>query len=178
MKRIVIDPGHGGKDPGAQGVLECKTYDESDLNLIIAERLAIELASYNPVLTRRSDVFIELEDRADISNRNNADLFISIHCNAATSIEAKGMEVWHCKGSEKGRQLACSVMNRMAKLPLKNRGVKDGNFAVLRLTKCPAILVECGFVTNTEDLGFLTNTNKQLAMVEAIADGVFEYTHC
>jgi N-acetylmuramoyl-L-alanine amidase len=177
MKRIIIDPGHGGNDSGARGVLADKIIFESELNLDIAVMLSIELSSYQPILTRRANVFVELDERAAVSNRNNADLFISIHCNAADDTNAKGVEVWYCEGSEKGRHIADCVMNRLSKLGLKSRGTKAGGFAVLRQTKCPAILVECGFMSNTEELGWLNNDNNKLKIAEAIAGGVFEYLH-
>lgn len=177
MKRIVIDPGHGGKDSGAPGVLDDRVIFESNLNLAIAEHLAIELSSYQPIMTRRSDVFVELEERANIANRNHANLFISIHCNAADDTNAHGVEVWYCEGSVKGRHVADCVMNRLAKLGLKSRGTKAGGFAVLKQTICPAILVECGFMSNTQDLEWLDHGSNRIKIAEAIAGGVFEYTH-
>ena len=93
ISRIVIDPGHGGHDPGAQG----RGLSEADLVLDIALRLE-QLLTREPgvevVLTRRTDVFVPLEERTAIANRQNADLFLSIHANASRNSKARGVETY------------------------------------------------------------------------------------
>lgn len=94
LKRIILDPGHGGKDPGAHG----KTYKEKNITLAIALELKKRIEEKYPetevLLTRTGDEFIELDDRASFAKKKNADLFISIHCNANPNSEAKGIEVY------------------------------------------------------------------------------------
>lgn len=174
---ICIDPGHGGTDPGAIGKepfrLEEKTFTLS-LALMLQEELIKHM--YPVVMTRKQDRTLSLGARAAFANRYEADLFVSIHANAAASITAEGMEVFHFPGSRPGNQFARSVLDRMlAAFPdHKNRGVKEANFAVLRLTSMPAILVECEFLTNPIQLQFLADPDKQQLLASAIATGIVD----
>jgi len=142
---VVIDAGHGGTDPGSvwNGV------KEKDLTLDLALRMEklLQEAGYQTVLTRRTDVYVELGRRAEIANQHPDAVFVSLHFNAIMSPDITGVETYYL--SEGGRKLAEVVHTQlMRKLNSKDRGVKRGNLKVLRDTKGKAILVEGGFISN------------------------------
>lgn len=173
--KICIDPGHGGRDPGGQ-TNNPFAYQEKEFNLnfslLLEERL--EELGHWVVVVRRRDRYVSLNARANFANRLNADLFISIHANAAANPTVEGMEIYHFPGSNSGRLAAEHIFNRMidAFPDHRNRGVKTANFDVLRLTLMPAVLIECEFLTNPTQLLFLTNPDSQAKLATAIADGI------
>jgi N-acetylmuramoyl-L-alanine amidase len=173
--RVVIDPGHGGSDPGAVG-LEPYRLEEKRVTLAVAKLLVAAVAErgWAPLLTRHRDRTLSLASRAAFANRMRAQLFVSVHANAAASAAAEGMEVYHFPDSAKGRTIAFHVLDRMLlRFPgHRNRGVKEANFAVLRLTRMPAILVECEFLTHPRQLEFLAARENQAGLAEAIAEGL------
>jgi N-acetylmuramoyl-L-alanine amidase len=176
--KICIDPGHGGSDSGG------KTdnpffYLEKEFNLtfsLLLEKKLKELG-HSVVMVRRSDHSVSLEARASFANRLKAGLFVSIHANAASNPRIEGMEVFHFPGSKNGHLAAEHVLNSMiAAFPNhRNRGVKEANLVVLRLTLMPAILIECEFLTNPTQLLFLTNPENQKKLATAIANGLNKY---
>lgn len=173
--KVCIDAGHGGSDPGAIGTRPFTLREKQftlDLALLLEEEL--EPRGHWVVMTRRRDRAVGLAARANFSNRLDADLFVSIHANAAGSSSAEGMEVYHFPDSRTGRPVARRVLRAMlAAFPThRNRGVKEANFAVLRLTAMPAILVECEFITNPRQLRFLANPTNQQKLARAIADAI------
>lgn len=172
--RIVLDPGHGGKDSGAIGPGGTK---EKDVVLAISHLVVSRLAEkgYITHMTRKNDDFMELADRAAFANANNADLFISIHANASTNPLANGTETFYYPNSVNGRKLATKIHNNLIKLDLKDRGVKTANFAVLRLTKMPAVLVEVGFISHYTEEKQLNSIEFQISVADAIADGILAY---
>lgn len=120
IRRIVIDPGHGGKDPGAVGA---HGVEEKAINLIVAEELADalrETQGYEVLLTRMDDTFIPLEERAKLANKYNADLFISLHCNASLSPKLKGFEIYFL--SEKASDPHADAVARLENAPLALEG--------------------------------------------------------
>ena len=173
--KVCIDPGHGGSDPGAIG-RQPSVLREKDFTLSVSLLLEQHLAGrgHGAILTRRQDRTLSLAARANFANRFEADLFVSIHANAALIPEAEGMEVFHFPGSQNGRNVARPVLrSMMAAFPgHRNRGVKEANFAVLRLTGMPAVLVECEFLTNPEQLRFLKNPANQEGLARAIAEAI------
>lgn len=173
--KICIDPGHSGRiEPGAcaAGVWEAV------LNLTIARKLGecLEQRGYMVLFTRQGEVQDdELQWRAAVANGSGADIFISIHCNAAAG-PARGVETYCHPASVAGRTLALAVQRQLAELGYtKDRGVKTANLAVLRWTTMPAILVECGFLTDPADRGRLTSLAGQAEVASAIAAGVVRY---
>jgi N-acetylmuramoyl-L-alanine amidase len=172
---ICIDPGHGGADPGAIG-LQPVRLQEKDFTLSQALLLKEELErlGHTVIMTRHQDRTLSLGARAAFANQFNADRFISIHANAAGTTTAEGMEVFHFPDSASGRPLAQSLFSEMmAAFPgHRNRGVKEANFAALRLTAMPAVLVECEFITNPTQLSFLRDPANQRTMAQALARGV------
>lgn len=175
MTKIVIDAGHGGKDPGAIGPAGTK---EKDVALAIAKKVAalLKSAGIDAQLTRDSDVFVELNTRANKANAAKANYFVSIHCNSATSPQAHGTETYcYAKGAE-GEKLAANVQRALIKeLKLADRGVKTANYAVLRETRMPAILVELAFISNPKEEALLRNELFQDLAAKAIAEGICEY---
>ncbi|WP_456422735.1 N-acetylmuramoyl-L-alanine amidase [Thermococcus sp.] len=171
---ICVDAGHGGTDPGAvaNGV------EEKNVNLEIALKVAklLEEDGARVVLTRDGDYYVSLSDRVRIANSAGCDIFISIHANAASDTSASGFEVYHYYGSTKGNLLATYVDEEIAKeIPLKNRGVKEAGFYVIKYTTMPAILIETGFVTNTNDVSIITDEGYQWRYAYAILHGVQRY---
>ena len=137
---------NGGKDPGCS----YDGYNEKDIALSIARNIAIRL-SKPFLLTRYTDTYISLKKRAEIANSNNAKFFLSIHCNAALDTKAKGIEIWHYNHLDISKKLAGLFIRRLSLWSSKNRGIKKKGFYVLKHTKCPAILIEVGFLSNPLD---------------------------
>ncbi len=227
LKTVCIDAGHGGNDPGA--ISKDKKTREKNLTLDISRRVAEKIRSEYPgvkvILTRNTDVFVPLVERAQIANRANADLFISVHINSTTGTSANGHSV-HVLGqsSKKGRDLFSNNFNECArensvillednyttnyqgydpndpessiifslmqnayleqsldfadrvsreftksKIFTTNRGVHQDPFLVLWKTAMPAVLIECGFISNSSDLAVL----RQDARLDKIAECIF-----
>ena len=173
MKIVCIDPGHGGKDPGAT----TKTgIDEKDIALTVALKVGALLAGYEIVYTRDEDVYVGLSERALIANQAKADLFVSIHCNSVDDESAHGMEVYHyTHASEASKHAARAIYDKLLPVSgLRGRGVKSKDLAVLRETKMPAVLIELGFVSNPGDRAKLTDSAWQDDAAKVIADGIAE----
>ena len=172
MVKIMIDPGHGGNDPGAVG----KRSKEKDNVLKVAKKLKTLLEKYGHTvkMTRSTDVFISLSQRANMANSWGADYFISLHNNAASS-SATGFETFVYNGgvSQKTKQFQNAVHDAIAsKIGIRDRGKKSANFAVLRQTKMPAVLIEYAFISNPNDEKILINEVDKLA--ELTCDGVID----
>ena len=173
IKKICIDPGHGGADNGAAwGHAE-----EDDINLIVAYLLRCELEKrgVEVVMTRETDVEVTLEKRCMIANQARADYFVSIHCDAFHKETASGISTHVFRGaSEVSMALAERVQGAMlTRFPDHlNRGVKLAGFYVLRHTLMPAVLVECEFISNPETRRFLREPENQLAIARAVAEGI------
>nr|MBA3815843.1 N-acetylmuramoyl-L-alanine amidase [Parachlamydiaceae bacterium] len=180
---IVIDPGHGGVDYGTNSLIKPKVH-EKYLNLTTAEMLKkyLEQYGYKVVMTRNDDTFISLENRAEFANNLNTKLFVSVHYNSAPNILAEGVEVFYYRtDTDKSRVsesklLAQCVLDKILKNTKANsRGVKHGNFAVIRRTKMPAILVEGGFLSNTEEMNKIKTQAYQKKIAQSIAQGIKDF---
>ena len=169
--KICIDPGHSGPyEPGA-----CVAgATEAAINMEIAMWLAIYLreAGQEVLLTREGDIESDsLTERCRMANEWEADIFISIHCNAAANTEARGFEVYHYPGSQEGYELAERIRAALAELNYTlDRGVKEARFAVLEGTKMTAVLVECGFMTMKQERDMLVNSTVQNRIAGAMAE--------
>lgn len=173
--KICIDAGHGGSDPGAVGTNPFRLAEKKvTLQISLLLEQALEERGHWVVMTRRTDRTLSLLARARFANRLKADLFASVHANAAASAAVEGMEVYHFAGSGEGRRAAVAVLaGLVSAFPRhRNRGVKEANFAVLRETTMPAILVETEFLTHPRQLEFLADPENQKALAEAIAHGI------
>jgi len=176
---VTLDPGHGGSDPGAvRG-----TVHESNLNLIVARKLRDLLERYSDVrvyMTRDSDVFVGLVDRAALSN-DVGGIFLSIHHNAATATSAHGIETYYLASShDVGRSLTsrnfADILQRhlLARTGRSDRGVRTANFSVLRNSTNPAALVELGFMSNQSEFATLTRADYQWRAASAMFYAILE----
>lgn len=166
---VVIDAGHGGKDPGARwyGVVE-KT-----IVLDVAKRLqtALRGRNFRTVMTRTTDRYVELSDRAAIANRYPRAVFVSVHFDANRNTSARGFTTHY--RSKKGRLLASSIQAAMRKrVPGRSRDIDWQDFKVLRETKGVAVLVECGFISNPYEAARCRTADHRQKIAEAIAAGV------
>lgn len=175
-KLIVIDPGHGGKNPGAIGVTG--TW-ESNINYDIASRLneLLQNAGAFTIMTRKSDEDPGLWDRPGMANNSHADLFISIHSDSHPSPATRGSTVYaHYNATKDNWSLAWFVHNEIIKMTgLESKGLRAANFVVLREAKMPAILVESAYMTNKDDEALLKNPDFRQLMAQAIFNGIVEY---
>ncbi|AHK63054.1 N-acetylmuramoyl-L-alanine amidase family protein [Chlamydia avium 10DC88] len=180
---IFIDPGHGGKDQGTAS--KESHYEEKSLTLSLAFAVQsyLKRMGYKPVLTRTSDVYVDLSKRAALANQGKADIFVSIHCNYSSNSSAFGTEIYFYNGkyttAERARSseaLAKHLLNAMQKHgALKSRGVKEGNFAVIRETLMPAVLVETGFLSNSRERAALLDARYRMHLAKGIAEGIHTF---
>ena len=165
--KIFINPGHGGSDPGACG----NGLQEADVTKKIGERAAKYLQAVG--LDVKVFQYDGLQEICDDANAFKADLFISIHCNAATG-NAKGTETYCCRGATAGRELATAIHKQItSSLPIVDRGVKEAGFSVLVNTNMTAVLVETAFIDNPDDATLLSEREDDFA--RAIARGITDY---
>ncbi|MCR8743697.1 N-acetylmuramoyl-L-alanine amidase [Romboutsia lituseburensis] len=165
--KVIVDPGHGGKDNGSA----YSGHIEDSINLQIANKVSNKLRAEGIAveMTRDDDTYVSLLNRAIKSNNSDADLFISIHQNASENSNANGVETYYMGNSNK--KLAKSIhKNVLANTEAKDRYVRKGNLQVLRDNQKPSILLECGFISNNNE-GYNLSTK---AYQEKVADGVVE----
>lgn len=181
--KVVIDAGHGGKDQGTTAKMSLGYHEKSfNLNTALMLNTALRRRGYETILTRGGDFFVPLELRSAMANSNHADLFVSVHYNAASNPKAQGIEVYYYASKEdvqrtaQSKQLAQTVLDRILEATqAKSRGIKQGNFAVIRETTMPAILVEGGFLTNEQELAKIRSSAYMKNLAESIARGVDEF---
>lgn len=166
---VVIDAGHGGEDGGCvwNGLIEKKLCLDTALRL---ERL-LKAKGLRVVMTRRSDSTVSLDERAIIANRAKKAIFISLHFNASRDRSISGMEVFY--RSATGKTLAAAILRKMD-LNLKgmNRGLFHSDFKVLRGTVMPAVLIECGYLSNRTEAARCGTPAHRQQLAEAIAVGI------
>lgn len=173
---VAIDAGHGGADPGAVGI---GGLQEKEVVLDIARQVEqiLEQQGIRTLQTRSGDLEIDLEPRVATAESRGADIFVSIHANAISLSrpEVNGIETYFYSSSE-GRRLADSVQNRLVRQTgAVDRGVREARFYVIRNSSMPAILVETGFVTGTQDAARLRSSSGRRQIAEGIANGVIDY---
>ena len=168
---ILFDYGHGGKDPGAvyKGRLEAN--DVLRLGQAVATRLRAAGIAIDE--TRTSNINVSLEQRVQLERKKSYDFFISFHRNAFKPEVATGAEVYVYKtANTKSKPLAAKIQQALVKVGYRDRGVKEAEFYVLKLTKAPALLLEVGFIDNSADDALFDA--KFDAIVEGIANTVLE----
>lgn len=169
---VVIDPGHGGKDPG------CISYfgdHEKGINLSIARKVVSRLKArgITVVMTRDSDVFVELDKRVNIANRVRPNLFVSIHCDSHGDRMHQGFTIYIAPtASDASRRAGRLLESALSRSGISSKGVRTNDFRVLVNTTCPAVLVECGFLSNPSEAALLLDPNHQNRLADAIADAV------
>lgn len=172
-KVIVIDPGHGGLDTGASrgNVLE------KDLTLDIALKLREclrDMGFKNIIMTRSTDKTLTLDERVQIANNNNADIFVSVHINASVKTEINGIETHYY--SDNGYKVAKVVHKELMKnVNATDRGLFKSKFYVINHTEAPAVLLELGFISNEQERSSLKSDKRQMGSAQAIADGIVNY---
>jgi N-acetylmuramoyl-L-alanine amidase CwlD len=177
-RKIVVDPGHGGSDPGARGTTGIQ---EKVFNLSIAQKLVrlLNEAGATVVVTRSGDQTVINQQRVDLANGANADLMISIHANAYSNEESNGTETYYCAKNAKNassRLLAYHVQKELiAAIGLRNRGVKESSFFVLNKVTLPAALVEVAFLSNPVEERILLDPESQDKIAMALYRGIEAY---
>jgi N-acetylmuramoyl-L-alanine amidase len=171
---VVIDPGHGGRDPGAIGI---GGLQEKQINTTISNRVQQQLqaAGITVLMTRSSDVYVDLDARAQMANRAGANLFVSIHANAISMSrpEVNGLETYYFSS---GERLARSIHSAVLRnVNMRDRGVRQARFYVLRHTTMPSVLVETGFVTGAEDAARFRDPAAVNRIADGIARGILDY---
>lgn len=177
--RIGIDPGHGGRDPGAIG--PTRLY-EKDVTLGISLELGrlLKDAGLEPVFTRTDDRTVEIVTRSALLNNQKCDLAISVHINSATRQEANYFAVFVQRLGGEAEKLAHKVIDKVTAATgwswgADDDGIREKDLHMTRETKMPAILVECGFISNPEQEKQLRQPEMQKKLAQAIADGVLAY---
>jgi N-acetylmuramoyl-L-alanine amidase len=190
---VVIDPGHGGSDDGASS----HNLKEKIITLDLAHRVVPKLNAlgFTAILTRETDEFVSLPERVAIANAVPGAIFISLHCNFSDNANARGIEIYRCEAKSEGTNIRVTmtagtsegigdVENRLAqalgdsimgRLHSESRGLKIANFYVVRNVAFPAVLVECGFLTNAEDAKQLAEENYREKLAQALAAGIAAY---
>src|SRR5438445_5304496 len=169
---VVVDAGHGGKDSGAY-----RRYGppEKVVALDVAQRLERNLreSQLKTVMTRSSDVFIELNDRVAIENAQKNAIFVSIHFNDSRRRGVHCFETYYHSGAS--AELANRIQSKLMTIPHSmNRGVHTANFRVLRLAYYPAVLVECGFLSNRSEGNQARDAEYRELLSERIAEAIVE----
>jgi N-acetylmuramoyl-L-alanine amidase len=218
LKTVIIDPGHGGKDTGARGLLGML---EKDVTLDLARRLIaiLKQRKLNAELTRTNDQFVSLQDRTHFANQHRGDLFISIHCNSNRDATIHGVETYFLKPARTQKAvdvamrenssvkledvpgnyqdltqenyilltMATSQYMRDSEIMAVNalhevtqgvgfdsRGVDQAGFYVLMGASMPAVLVECGYLSNTDDVRYLTSEKGRQKIAESLAESIMK----
>lgn len=187
-KVIVIDPGHGGADPGAQN----SGLKEKDINLDISLRLrkVLDSKGCKVILTREEDTDFfrpgfyegrmakraELNQRINLASENNADLFISVHTNSFPQRNTYGMETYYHLKSATGKALAELIQEQLIQLqPDNKRKAKAGDYYLINQSKMPAVIVEVGFISNSRERKLLLSEDYRDQIAEAIGTGIDQY---
>lgn len=188
-KRIVIDPGHGGVDPGAMG---SKGVHEKDIVLEVSKKLAdiLRQSGAEVILTRESDRDLsdadvynlyrsklqDLTRRVELANENNADIFISIHVNSFPDRREKGAQTFSQPGSEESKKLAASIQKELNSF-LENSGreAKQVDYFANRMTEMPSVIVEIGFITNPGEEKLMLDPVYQNKIAWSIYAGTARY---
>lgn len=187
---VVIDAGHGGCDPGkvsAGGILE------KDINLAISERIKVSMekrySNIKVVMTRKDDNDLhskyaqnykksDMYNRMKLVNDMNADILVSIHQNSFSSSKERGAQVFYYNNSKEGERLAGNIEKSLIENVSKNntRDKKaNSDYYILRKSKCPAVIVECGFLSNVDEAWLLTTDDYQQKIADAVIGGIVGY---
>ena len=191
--KIAVFAGHGGSDPGAVDPIELEENDgiyqdeiyseESDINLEAALILQsmLEKKGHKVIMARTEDIYVNLYERVEMANKNNADIVISLHANAASTPSASGIETFYYSSptytSKKGKQLARLIQRELIDVTdTPDRGIKGrDNLFVLRETNMPAILLEMGFITNLKEEKLLNEKEYLFLLMKAVTTGINKY---
>jgi N-acetylmuramoyl-L-alanine amidase len=196
MPTVVVDPGHGGKDEGTKW----RGVSEKDLTLEVATRIEslLRQSGFPTVMTRRENTYVSLEERARVANRLSNALFISIHFNSDPTGNSSGIETFYARQKEPpdaawtwvglfnrpeaseapdtSEVLAGEVQSALgSRTESRNRGIHPANFYVVHHTRCPAILVEGGFLSNVFESQMLAYPQYQETLAQGVVEGVLRF---
>ena len=181
---VVIDPGHGGDDPGKIGVNQAK---EKDVNLEIARKIKkrLEKKGWEVVMTREKDEMLgdpqagnkkihDMKARVEIINKTMPQAAVSIHQNSYQDEQIRGAQVFYYSHSEEGKRMAEQMQKALLTVDETNTRQAKANdtYYLLKRTEVPTIIVECGFLSNPEEAAKLTDTKYQKKMADAITKGI------
>lgn len=171
---FILDAGHGGRDPGSQweGVLE------KDLTLDLAKRVERVLAGrgYAVTMTRETDVYVGLEDRAAVGNAIPGSIFVSLHFNSHHVRTVTGIETFYWPGSADGQRLASYIQGELGRrIVTRNRGFKPEQLKVLEESRGVAVVVECGFISNRWERQRCQSSWFKQVLAEEIAQALIRY---
>lgn len=172
---IVIDPGHGGSDTGA--LTSNQKHAEKNYTLDTAKRLKRELqkTGANVILTRNNDNYLDLASRARLANKLNADVFLSLHFDSIPNTnKATGVTTYYYSG-KKDQPLAQSIHKQLQDLPLPDRGMRFGDYEVIRENEQPAVLIEGGYINNKHDNKQIANPEYRQKLAIGITQGLSNY---
>ncbi|MGC9454514.1 MAG: N-acetylmuramoyl-L-alanine amidase family protein, partial [Phycisphaerae bacterium] len=172
---VVLDAGHGGRDPGAIAVTGMH---EKTVNLAVARRTAELLRGrgVEVLMTRTDDTFVELDARADVANNAHADLFVSIHADSAENPSASGFTTYVARAASRDSHAAAgSILAQLGRLPASDRGLRQADYRVLVRTSCPAVLVELGYLSNIGEARRLAEPAYRERLARALADGIVQH---
>ncbi len=174
---VVLDAGHGGNDQGAK-VNNLQEKKITLMTTLLVKKYLTEMG-YHVILTRSRDVYLTLPKRVDIANKTEDAIFVSIHYNSSRNAQANGLEIFYCNTAKEvkaSKKLAQCVLSQLiSQTHAASRGVKHGNFHVIREAEVPAILVEGGFMTNPEERALLRTKEYLERLAKGIALGVDKY---
>ena len=180
--KVVLDVGHGGFDPGAYGAAGSR---ECDINLEVAKKVENALVSYgyDVVMTRKKDIALadtkeeDMAKRREIIETSGQDITISIHQNYFEDASARGPQVFYLKGSEEGARLAKCLQDALnAELEVASpRTEQDSDYYIVKSGEAPAVIVECGFISNPEEEQLLKNKSYRLRIAKAIVKGTEKF---
>jgi len=171
---IVVDAGHGGRDPGC-GEVGYSRLPEKTLVLAIAKDIEIQLKACGAkvIMTRTADYFVPLDDRAETAEKYKADLLLSIHIDSCPKGYVSGPTVYTAdKACYQSRKVANSIYSSFVTEGIGSKGIRYADFRVLAKHSRPAVLVECGYLTNIKDAQKLNNRWYQKKISKLISDGV------
>jgi len=173
--RVVIDPGHGGKDPGAISIIGA--YEKTivlDASLAVAGLLSGR--GMDVILTRRGDRFVELNERADIANRRRADALVSIHADHCPNPSVTGFTIYIARSaSSRSQKLANCIADALQSAGVSSRGIRRAGYRVLYRSVCPAVLVELGYLSNSWEASKLSRSDYRRKLAAAVGRGVLDY---
>lgn len=177
---VVLDPGHGGGDPGKVGINGAK---EKNLNLLIAQKVNMRLAEagVRVVMTREDDTALDsksedMKKRVSIINETNPDMAVSIHQNSYTDSSVKGAQVFYHANSKKGKDLAFLMQEELCKMDASNRREAKANesYYMLKKTEVLTVIVECGFLSNPDEAEQLCQEEYQEKLADTICEGIIK----
>ncbi|MBN1816457.1 MAG: N-acetylmuramoyl-L-alanine amidase [Sedimentisphaerales bacterium] len=172
--KIVVDPGHGGRDPGA-GQAGFSPIPEKTINLAIAQDVEVLLKTQGAevIMTRRNDVFVELLDRASLATRHKADLLISIHADSHHDPSICGPSLYVARAaSAQSRRIANGIHSAFRAEGIPSRGIRRADFKVLAQHNQPAVLVETGYLTNASEARNLNTNWYRTKIAKCIVAGI------